>query len=101
MRAALIIASISALATAASPAPADEIAADRAAPLIRVQATDPALCGRRCDFDHETCVKVVRENCWNPLGGCGLPPERSEFGRAALQACADGRRYCYRNCERP
>jgi len=101
MRAALIIASISAFAAAASPAPADEIAAERAASLIRVQATDPDLCRRRCDFDRDTCVQVVRKNCWNPMGGCTLPAERSECGRLALQACADGRQSCYRNCDRP
>jgi hypothetical protein len=70
-------------------------------PLVRIQAVDMDTCHRRCDFDRDTCVQVTRENCWNPLGNCRLPPEESEFGREALKACEDARRYCYRECERP
>jgi|HubBroStandDraft_1064217.scaffolds.fasta_scaffold220780_2 hypothetical protein len=46
MRAALIIATMFALAAGASLARADETSAERARPFIRVQAVDPALCRR-------------------------------------------------------
>ena len=34
-----------------------------AAPFNLAQATDPNLCRRRCDFDHDTCGQDQRENC--------------------------------------
>ena len=75
-----------------------------APPLISVQSSDPGLCQRRCEFDYQTCVQVVRENSSDgSYGGYQLiPGERAqEFNQYAYDACATKRRYCYRNCDRP
>jgi hypothetical protein len=78
--------------------------ASGAPPLILVQSNNQDLCQRRCEFDYQTCVQIVRENSSNGnYGGYQLIPEgrAQEFNQYAYEGCATKRRYCYRNCDRP
>jgi hypothetical protein len=75
------------VSTVISLARADSLVPDRDAPVIRVQAVDPALCRRRCDFDYETCVQVVRDTDRDPFD----PSKHSEYFQLELDACAKGR----------
>jgi hypothetical protein len=71
------------------------------APLNLAQATDPNLCQRRCDFDHDTCNQDQRENCRmvnSQTGGYGCSRQTLQ---TLLDACVGAQRKCYRQCDRP
>jgi hypothetical protein len=64
------------------------------APLTLAQATDPGLCRRRCDFDNDTAVQLVREQARK----LGSPPAIINMQMDGLR---DALRLCYRECGRP
>ncbi len=68
-------------------------------PLILVQSDASNLCQRRCEFDYQTCAKLMRENAdsYGVLPGNAV----NQILEAQLEGCATKRRYCFRNCDRP